>query len=204
MSTDSIMDDRDVKKHAACSDRHAASGRGRSAGGFTLLELMVAVLLLALVSTMIASVLHVGINFVAKGEQRLLVAEREYGFLDLLRGQVRAAYFDERQRKVLISTEEEILRLVTREPLIHRGMGPVLAVYRYHPGEKNLYYLEKRDYYHLEYGEDYLPDYGEMVVLTAMEAPPALDYDQEKGEVTVDFAGKEYRFSVKSGLAVRF
>jgi prepilin-type N-terminal cleavage/methylation domain-containing protein len=115
--------------------------------GFTLLELMVAVLLLAMVSVMIGSVLHAGVNFATRGEQRILSSQREHGFLQLLRGQVRTAYFDERQRKMLISADEGILRLVTRAPLLHRGSGPVLAVYRYHEEEGRLYYQEKRDYY---------------------------------------------------------
>jgi prepilin-type N-terminal cleavage/methylation domain-containing protein len=182
----------------------AANGRLQTSGGFTLLELLVAVLLLALVSTMIASVLHVGINFAEKGEKRLLTMEREHGFLDLLRGQVRAACFDERQRKMLISADEGLLRLVTRAPLLHRSTGPVLAVYRYHQGEERLYYTEKRDYYNLEYGEDYVPDFSEMTVLTILEEPPVLAHDPESGAVAVRFAGTDYQFFPKAGFAVRF
>jgi prepilin-type N-terminal cleavage/methylation domain-containing protein len=172
--------------------------------GFTLLELLVAMLLLALVSTMIGSVLHVGINFADKGEKRLLAMEREHGFLDLLRGQIRAACFDERQRKMLISADEESLRLVTRAPLLYRGTGPVLAIYRYHQGEERLYYLEKRDYYNLDYGVDYVPDFNEMIVLTTTAEPPVLAHDPESGAVAVRFAGADYQFFPKAGFAVRF
>jgi prepilin-type N-terminal cleavage/methylation domain-containing protein len=162
--------------------------------GFTLLELLVAVLLLAVVSTMIASVLSAGINFAEKGERRILALEREHGFLKLLHGQVRAAHFDERQRKVLISAGEDILRVVTREPLLYRGAGPVLAIYRYHEDEGSLYYTEKRDYYNIDYGEEYVPDFEEMRYLLRTDGPPGLAYDEEAGAVSVRFAGREYEF----------
>jgi prepilin-type N-terminal cleavage/methylation domain-containing protein len=181
-----------------------ASAPCHGAKGFTLLELMVAVLLLAMVSTMIGSVLHAGINFSSQGEQRLLSMEREHGFLNLLRGQVRAAYFDERRRQVLISADAGILRLVTRAPLLNRGSGPVLAVYRYHEEEGRLYYLEKRDYYHLEYDRQYLPEFAEMRPLIKIGEPPMLAYDPDDGTVAIHFAGQEYEFFPKTGTGTRF
>lgn len=181
----------------------AADHRLRTDKGFTLLELMVAVLLLAMVSAMIASVLHAGIHFAEKGEQRLLEVERERGFLNLMGSQVRAACFDERSRRLLISADEEILRLVTRAPLLYRGSGPVLAVYRYHKEEGRLYYMEKRDYYHLKY-DQYQPDFGEMRPLAGTGEPPVLAYDPETRRVTLRFAGEEHGFFPKSGLGARF
>ena len=169
-----------------------------STKGFTLFELLVAVLLLAMVSTMIASVLGVGINFATKGEERILALAREYGFLDLLQRQVSAAYYDERRRQMLISADEDILRLVTRNPLLYETTGPVLAIYRYRPEEGSLYYTEKRDYFNVDYDDDYVPDFAEMRFLVKTEEPPALAYDLESGIVAVRFRGREYEFMPKS------
>lgn len=162
--------------------------------GFTLFELLVAILLLAVISVMIASVLGTGIKFSAKGERHILTLERENGFLKLLHSQVRMACFDDRQRKVMISVKEGLLKVVTRFPLLYRGGGPVLAIYRYDPGNGDLYYTEKRDYYNIDYGEDYIPDFDEMHFLLHTGAPPDLAYDELTKKVTLHFAGKEYEF----------
>jgi prepilin-type N-terminal cleavage/methylation domain-containing protein len=167
--------------------------------GFTLFELLVAVLLLAVVSTMIASVLSAGINFAGKGEQRILALEREHGFLKLLHGQVRAAHFDDRQRKMLISAGDSILRVVTREPLLYRDAGPVLAIYRYREEDGGVYYTEKRDYFNIDYDEEYLPDFDDMRYLLHAGESPGLAYDEESGAVAVRFAGREYEFSPRCG-----
>lgn len=162
--------------------------------GFTFFELLVAVLLLAVISTMIASVLGTGIKFAGKGERRILAFERAHGFLKTLHGQVRSAYFDEQQRKFLISADGNILKLVTREPILYRGAGPVLAIYRYNEDKGSLYYTEKRDYYNVDYDDDYVPDFDEMNFLLHTGKPPDLEYDEETGAVTVRFADNEYVF----------
>ena len=168
---------------------------GSQSRGFTLFELLVAVLLFAMISAMIASVLSAGIHFEGQGEKRILALERENGLLKLLHSQVRCAHFDTRQQKVLISADDSILRVVTREHLLYPGAGPVLAVYRYNEADGGLYYTEKRDYFNVEYNDEYVPDFADMRLLLHLDEPPGFAYDEEAGTVTVHYAGRDYQFS---------
>lgn len=89
--------------------------------GITLFELLIAVVLLGMVSTMIYSVLNVGIAFSAKGGSRLESLAREKNLLGLLRRQVNGAWYDLRFGRAEISGGDGVLRIVTRQPLLHRG-----------------------------------------------------------------------------------
>ncbi|MGV1100713.1 PulJ/GspJ family protein [Thiovibrio sp. JS02] len=165
--------------------------------GITLFELLVAVLLLGMVSTMIYSVLNVGIGFSSKGEERIASMAREQSLLNLLRRQVSCAWYDMRQNRIRISGEENLLRVVTRQPFLNRGAGTVLAVYRYDEVSQTLYYLEKKDYYNIDYGEEYRPDLSEMEPIYSGGGPLFLAWNEEVGAVTARVGEREYLFSPK-------
>lgn len=162
--------------------------------GFTLFEVMVAVLLLAMVSSMIYSILNVSIKFTEKGEEKILLLEREQGLLGLLQRQIKSGWYDAKKKEVLITADEETLRVVTRAPLLYPRAGTVLAVYRFDPASSSLYYLEKRDFYNIDYNEDYLPDYDDMMLLLANSAPLSFSYEDDSSAVTVFYDGKEHDF----------
>lgn len=165
--------------------------------GITLFELLIAVVLLGMVSTMIYSMLNVGISFSAKGGKHLERQARERNLLGLLRRQVNEASYDMRSSKVGISGGDGLLRIVTRQPLLHRTAGLVVAVYRVNPAEQTLYYLEKKDYYNVEYGEKFLPDFSEMKKMYAADRPVVLVYDSEKSSVSVSLGEEEFVFHPK-------
>ena len=165
--------------------------------GITLLELLIAVVLLGMVSTMIYSVLNVGITFSARGEKHLETLSREKNLLSLLRRQVNGAWYDLRFGRVEISGGDGVLRIVTRQPLLHRNVGSVLAVYRVNPTEQALYYLEKKDYFNTDYGEKYLPEFSEMEKMYASDRPVALAYDPQQSRVTVTLGGEAFAFVPK-------
>jgi len=161
--------------------------------GFTLFELLIAMLLLAMVSVMIYSVLNVGIKFSAKGESKILAMEHKYGFLNLFQSQVSSAVYDPRQRKILMSVNDDVFRIVTRNPYIYEEAGEVLAIYRYDTSERAIYYTEKRDYYNLDYNDEYVPDFADMTLLDGDEESFGIKYDKVTGpEVTLLYRGEEY------------
>ena len=165
--------------------------------GITLFELLIAVVLLGMVSTMIYSVLNVGINFSARGGKHLESLAREKNLLSLLRRQVNGAWYDLRFGKVLITGRDGVLRIVTRQPLLHRKAGSVLAVYRINEAEQALYYQEKMDYFNTEYGENYLPDFSGMAKIYTADHPVALTYEPEKSRVVVNLDGEAFAFVPK-------
>ncbi|MDP2753506.1 MAG: prepilin-type N-terminal cleavage/methylation domain-containing protein, partial [Nitrospirota bacterium] len=133
---------------AAAKKRLFKTLRGQH--GITLCELLIAVVLLGMVSTMIYSVLNVGITFSARGGKHLETLTREKNLLSLLRRQVNGAWYDLRFGRAQISGGDGVLRIVTRQPLLHRNAGSVLTVYRVNEAEQALYYLEKKDYFNTE------------------------------------------------------
>jgi len=163
--------------------------------GFTLVELLIAVLLLTMISAMIYSILHVGITFSHKGETRLLSLAREQGFLSLLHQQVKSVLYNQQLRKVEIFTDDESLRLITKRPLMYRDVDVVLAIYRFNTDDQTVYYIEKKDFYNLDFDEDYLPDFDEMLTLISTENDFLLEYDPDNGEVTVEYEKNRYTFT---------
>jgi len=178
--------------------RHQNADRQRqrhpAMAGFTLVELLIAVLLLTMISAMIYSVLHVGIAFSHKGETRLLSLAREQGFLSLLHQQVNSVLYNQQHREVEISTDNESLRLITKRPLMYRDVDVVLAIYRFNASDQTVYYIEKKDFYNLDFDEDYLPDFDEMLALISTENDFLLEYDPDNGGVTVEFENSSYTF----------
>ncbi|HIJ78342.1 MAG: prepilin-type N-terminal cleavage/methylation domain-containing protein [Desulfobulbaceae bacterium] len=166
--------------------------------GVTLFELLVAVLLLAMVSTMIYSVLKAGIDFNGKGEDKLQRLAQEQGLVGLLRRQVRGAIYDQQQRRPMISAGPDTLRLVTNQSLLAGESNTVLAVYRYNEADSALYYLEKKDFYNSDYDEDFQPNVEEMTRLLTTSFPLALGYEQESGQVTLEYNERQYLFAPKA------
>lgn len=171
--------------------------------GFTLFEVMVAVLLLAMVSSMIYSILNVSIKFTEKGESQILQMEREHGLLTLLQRQITSAWYDKKQKKVPLSADEHLLRVVTRQSMLYPYNKLVLALYHYDSGNRTLYYTEKRDFYNSDYDEDYVPEPDDMIVL--MENCPSLTftYEDDSSSVTVVYDEKEFEFTPWCQTAAR-
>lgn len=158
--------------------------------GFTLIEVLVAMLMLGMVSMMIYSVLNISIKMSDKGEKRIYEAARQHGVMRLLHDQIIQACYDTVSRKVSISGGDEVLRVVTRSPLRYRNNGVVLAVYRYEESSRTLYYLEKRDYYNTDYSQDYVPAIDDMLVLATGLKPISFAVDEESQAVTVNYGGR--------------
>lgn len=175
--------------------RGPAPWSGINRAGFTLFEVMVAVFLLAMVSSMIYSILNVSIKFSEKGENRILEFEREQGLLGLLERQIKNGWYDEQKKEVDITAEETMLRVVTRAPLLYPHAGVVVAVYRYDPQSSELYYLEKRDFYNTEYGSEYVPAFDEMQLLLEDCPPLSFAYEEDSSAVTVNYGDREMQFT---------
>lgn len=171
--------------------------------GFTLFEVMVAVLLLAMVSSMIYSILNVSIKFTEKGENQILKLEREHGLLTLLQRQITSAWYDSKQKQVPLVADDNMLRVVTRESLLYPYNRLVLALYRYDPDGQTLYYTEKRDFYNIDYDDEYVPELDDMIVL--MENCPSLSFTYEDGSssVGVVYDEKEFEFTPWCQTATR-
>ena len=115
--------------------------------GLTLLEVMVAMLLLTIASGMIYSMLDRSIFFANKGEGKSREIEEHYALVSLMQRQVQSGWFSPTTKKVLISGEKDLLRLATAIPFQARPGQVVMAFYRYNPEENTLYYLEKKDFF---------------------------------------------------------
>jgi hypothetical protein len=159
-----------------------------------LLEVLVASILITMVAAMIYSVLNVGIKFSHQGEIRLQAIARQQGFLSLLQQQISSALYDPRQRKMEISADGETLRLVTRSPLLFPDLGVVLAFYRYRPEDRTVYYTELIDYYNPDFDEEYKPDFDQMYTAVSTDGDFLMEYDEETGEILVDYEDNEYIF----------
>ena len=167
--------------------------RGRNSG-FSLFEVLVALLLLAIISSMIYSVLTVGIRFSNQGEKKILSLERQAGLLALLRRQVQGCWYDERQKKVIVSAEDSLLRVVTTAPLLYPEAGVVAAFYRFDSSSEALYYQEKKDVFNTEYDDQYQPDFEDMHLLLEGAGPLEFGYDEDSKVVQLMFMGEEYEF----------
>lgn len=171
----------------------------RDRAGFSLFEVLIAMVLLAMVAAMIYSVLNVGIKFTDRGGRKILAMERKYGLLTLVRRQIESAVYDLTQRRILMTADGEVFKVVTRNPFVYPEAGVVLAIYRYNDGERAIYYTEKRDYYNTDYGEDYVPDFSEMTVLARDEDAFSVEYDEETSpEVIFTYRDEEYSLVPKS------
>lgn len=185
--------------------RRSPSDRAKCPGpagerGVTLLELLVAMLILAMVSIMLYSILNVGISFSRKGEVRARQAGRERAFMELLHRQVQGAWFDGKQKKVLIESSGNQLKLVTNAPLLNRDLGVVLAVYLYDPDADILYYTEKKDFYNADYRDSFRANPREMLVLMREAGGLAWEYLPQAGGLKVSCRGRQHTLAVRCWL----
>jgi len=165
--------------------------------GVTLLELLVAMLLLVLVSAMLYSVLNTGIGFARKGEDRLRRVERERSLLELVNRQVHGAWYDRLLNKVWLNVDDNYLEVVTTAPLLNRDAGVVLALYFYDPATDILYYTEKKDFYNPVYDENYRPDRAEMEVLMKRVGGISWVFENDQGLLQLNYGGLEYSMAVR-------
>lgn len=166
--------------------------------GITLLELMVAMLIMALVATMLYSVLNLGINFSRKGEVRAREMGRERALLELLHRQIHGAWYDRIQKKVLIGGTGKELKMVTTAPLLYRDQGVVLAIYLYEPKEDILYYTEKIDFFNPTYFQDgFEADRKEMLALVKGVGDIQMEYKAELGQINIISHGRSYDLPVR-------
>jgi len=180
------------------STNHKAQAQLKISPGFTLFEVLVAMLLLGMIAAMIYSVLNVGVTVTAKGEKEILVMSQRSSFLSLLQNQVLAAWFDEKENKPHISTQEGILKLITCAPLLDKNARVVLAVYYYDTVNNVVYYVEKKDFYNSEYKEDdYIPRQDEMVALFTPQEPLAMEFDPEENILHLSLGAEEYQLVPK-------
>jgi prepilin-type N-terminal cleavage/methylation domain-containing protein len=167
--------------------------RAQNNDGLSLLEVMVALLLLTIASTMIYSMLNRSIFFAQKGERKSQEIEEHYALVSLLQRQVQSGWFNPRTKTVVISGEENFLRLATATPFQARPGQVVMAFYRYNPEDKTLYYLEKKDFYNADYS-DLIPEYNEMTALVTVPRGLSLDFDEEAITVTLSYGSRSYEF----------
>ncbi len=169
----------------------------RNNSAFSLVELIVSVLLLTMITGMVYSVLNVGIKFSKKGETQLQAIEREHGFINLINAQVNSALYDRVKKTISISSEDDVLRISTRHPLLYHDTKVVLALYRFNSSDQAVYYMEKKDFYNEEYDEEYIPDFDEMIFLMETQSDFVMEYDDETEEVLITFEEGEYVFTPK-------
>ena len=163
--------------------------------GVTLIELLVAMLLLVMVTSMLYSVLNVGIKFSRKGEDRLAGLELERSFLEVLHSQVHGVWYDKLKKKVMIDAERDLLKLVTTSPLMAHDAGLVMAIYWYDSADSVLYYTEKLDFFNVDYDENYSPSADNMIVLLRDVDDLDWQYDEAEGFLAVNYLGKDYEMS---------
>lgn len=168
--------------------------------GVTLLELLVAMLILAMVSVMLYSVLNVGIGFSRKGEARARQSGQQRAFLELLHRQVHGVRYDRKQKKVLLVGDNNQLTLVTTAPLLNRDLKTVLAVYLYDPEDDSLYYTEEKDFYNADYRDDYRAERREMRLLMREVGGLDWDYQAAEGRLVVTCGGQVQLMTVRSWL----
>ncbi|MFN2367844.1 MAG: prepilin-type N-terminal cleavage/methylation domain-containing protein [Desulfurivibrionaceae bacterium] len=171
-------------------NNHVEMKGGGAQKGVTLVELLVAMLLLVMVTSMLYSMLNVGIKFSRKGEERLASLEVERSLLEILHRQVHGVWYDKTEKKAMISTERDMLKLITTSPLLDHHAGLVLAVYWYDAGGRTLYYTEKPDFFNTDYGENYFPAADEMTVLLRDADDLDWQFDENEGVLTVSYQGR--------------
>ncbi len=174
--------------------KEASVSAGSRQGGFTLFEVMVAVLLLAMVSSMMYSILNVSIKFSEKGEKKIVIMERRHALLSLLERQIKSAWYDDRLKQVVITAQDEVFRIVTRSPLLYPHAGTVLALYRYDPDVRVLYYTEKRDFYNIDYDNEFIPEYEDMMVLFDNAPLLTFSYPEDSSMVTISLDEETFEF----------
>ena len=162
--------------------------------GFTLLEVMVSIFIFSLISMLIFSILDRSFVFTAKGEARVLEIEQQYGLINLVRRQVQGAWFDQRQKKIQMSSEtENRFALITTSSLMYNSSVLVMAFYEFDPRASILYYTERKDFYNTGYSS-MPPEVTEMIPLLHVDGAFSLQADPDSDFVVLRYKEKKYVF----------
>ncbi|MBU0674223.1 MAG: prepilin-type N-terminal cleavage/methylation domain-containing protein [Proteobacteria bacterium] len=172
--------------------------RGVGQAGMTLFEMMIAMVMMVMVTSILYSVLNVGIKFSSKGEARIMADEQERSFLDLLHRQVQGAWYSLGEHRVMINSADEQLVMVTSQPLLNRTDGLVVAIYSYDDRDGTVYYTEKRDFYNETYYEDYQVDLDDMIVLLKNRKDFTMSFEDLTGTFEVTLEGRSHEFIPRS------
>jgi len=166
--------------------------------GFTLLELLVAVVLLGLAGSVIYGLFFAGVTISGKGQARLLADSRLSGLARLLERQVETAWFDQRRQRPGIVFADQTLYLYTTSPLIHPEYDLVLAMYQLADDGRALLYQERIDFHSFSLEPGDLPPMEETVPLAVFSQPVALSFDQESTSVILETEEERYALYPKT------
>ena len=109
-------------------------GLGIYEGGFTLLELIISIALIALITILTASAMRLGIRSVDRGEKRIESLERVRTSLNIIDSQIQSeipiSYTDETTKKFYFTGERDSLRFSTNYSIWGGQKGYVIVTYR--------------------------------------------------------------------------
>ena len=166
----------------------------QSQHGFTLLEVMISVLIFSMISVLVFSILERSFVFSSKGEAHVREIEQQYGLINLVRRQVQGAWFDQKLKKIAISSEtDNRLALITTSSLMYAPSTLVVAFYEFDPDESILYYTERKDFYNTDY-KDMPPEPADMIPLLNVDGLFSLQADPDSDFVTLIYKNREHVF----------
>jgi general secretion pathway protein J len=109
-------------------------GRGRSEGGFTLLELVISISILAFITLVAAGAMRLGFSSVDKGERRIESLERLRASLNIIDSQIQSeipiTYTEEASKKFYFKGGRDFLQFTTNYSIWGGQKGYVLVAYR--------------------------------------------------------------------------
>lgn len=108
--------------------------------GFTLLELLISITMLALIAGILGWALNMAYRTVEKGERKIQYLEREKTVFSLLESQILALfpyqYSDEEEKKIYFSGEKDKLIFASNYSLWRGTRGNVFVAYEVQTNEK--------------------------------------------------------------------
>jgi prepilin-type N-terminal cleavage/methylation domain-containing protein len=109
-------------------------GRGRSESGFTLLELVISIAILALITSLTAGAMRLGFSSVDKGERRIESLERLRSSLNIIDSQIQSeipiTYTEEASKKFYFKGGRDFLQFTTNYSIWGGQKGYVLVAYQ--------------------------------------------------------------------------
>jgi general secretion pathway protein J len=108
--------------------------RGQSEGGFTLLELVISITILAFITLLTAGAMRLGFSSVDKGEKKIESLERLRTSLNIIDSQIQSeipiSYTKEASKKFYFKGEHDFLQFTTNYSIWGGQKGYVLVAYR--------------------------------------------------------------------------
>ena len=109
-------------------------GRGQFEGGFTLLELVISIAILAFITLITAGVMRLGLSSVEKGERQIESLERLRASLNIIDSQIQSeipiSYTEEASKKFYFKGGRDFLQFTTNYSIWGGQKGYVLVDYR--------------------------------------------------------------------------